>query len=97
MYKHLLRNCLALDIRSQREELKNEELTRVQTDESIATLGILGREWAVGEAFRTISLLELFFQKYKFNKIPYNAMMNALESIHSMRKNSGWLGSNEVF
>jgi hypothetical protein len=68
----------------------------IQTDESITSLKILGSQWAVGDSFQTIAYLELLFQRYKSYEIPYGAIMTALEAVHSMRKNSGWLGAFEV-
>jgi hypothetical protein len=67
----------------------------IQTDESIASLRILGRAWAVGDSFQTIAYLELLFERYRGYEVPYGAIMTALEAVHSMRKNSGWLGAFE--
>ncbi|KAJ3216092.1 hypothetical protein HK099_006017 [Clydaea vesicula] len=91
MYKVLLRNCLELDMLSQQSTI-NDRTTELQTDESKATLEVLGNQWAVGDAFKIIALLELLFEKYKQYLIPYNALMRCMEEVHIRRKKTGWLG-----
>lgn len=94
-YRTLLRNSLILDMNSKKGSIKDSS-ANIQTDESITLLKILGSEWAVGDSFQTIAYLELLFVRYKSYDIPYGAVMAALEAVHSMRKNMGWLGAFEV-
>ncbi|KAJ3061290.1 hypothetical protein HK102_009166, partial [Quaeritorhiza haematococci] len=107
LYKTLLRNCLMLDMETFASsitpstiELLSEEsktLLKVYGGRASggAAGGVGGAGWAVGDAFQVIAYLELLFEKYKSYEVPENALMNALETVHSMKRKSGWLSSLE--
>ncbi|KAJ3136796.1 hypothetical protein HDU90_002361 [Geranomyces variabilis] len=94
MYKVLLRSCLILDMNMLGSKI-NEHTTELLSDESTSLLLIVGRTWRLSEAFMTMSLLELLFERYKRYEIPQGALLRAYERVKSNLKQPGWLASGE--
>ncbi|KAJ1551745.1 hypothetical protein HK096_002450 [Nowakowskiella sp. JEL0078] len=96
VYKTLLRACLALDMNIQIEPIK-ETTNDLLSIKSKAVLSVFGRQWALGEAFRTIALLEILFKKYKgYEGTTTLSQRTAFENLReNMKRHEGWLSDSE--
>ncbi|TPX74857.1 hypothetical protein CcCBS67573_g03877 [Chytriomyces confervae] len=103
LYITLLRACLILDINSSpppaTQPMNSQaayELIHLLSPESIATLKFWERKWLIRESFRTLTYLDLVFQKYKLYEVPVWALLNAYEELYgSMKRNPTWLNDYE--
>ncbi|KAJ3277587.1 hypothetical protein HK104_003178, partial [Borealophlyctis nickersoniae] len=100
LYKTLLRSCLVMDNNVLAAQFAPHPIPdstlEILSAESKSLLTVLGRLWAVGDAFRVIAYLGLLFEKYKGYEIPTSSLLNAYETLYNnMRKKQGWLSSYE--
>ena len=95
LYQILLRNTLILDMNTLGQI--SDAVLELLTEESKTLLRVFARIWAIGEAYQVIAYLELLFEKYKKYAVPYSAIMHVLDTVHQMKKRSGWISSVEVY
>lgn len=101
LYKTLLRSTLTLDKTVLAGQFAPEPIPDATSEilgaESKALLSVLGRLWAVGDAFRVIAYLGLLFERYKGYEVPTHSLLNAYETLYeNMKKKPGWLNNYEV-
>ncbi|KAJ3347766.1 hypothetical protein HDU83_001818, partial [Entophlyctis luteolus] len=105
VYATLLRSCLLLDISSNvppptqprpTDPNASYEIIDLLSEESSTLLGVFERSWLIRSSTKSLTYLDLIFQKYKLYEVPIWALLNAYEDVHGqVKRKRSWLHEND--